>query len=163
MPARKAGLLVLYPEYFDRSLTTSAGRRVPLPRAVEGPTARALFRALADLGHDPRLELDHSHPGHWHLRRGRVVVPRLAKGTKGALVAAVARALPGAAAALEELALQEAQRSRRRTADAPAAAKAHKFGAVAKAPIRRHQEPSAVTGRPTKKKGRRRGGFGRQR
>ncbi len=138
MPTRKEGLLVLYPEYFDRNLSRAEGRRVPRNQAVEEPTVQALFRAATAAGLDPQLQTDHHHSANWRSRKGRVLVRKSDAGRKEQLLGRLAALLPAH--------LGEASTTRSTTAP--------------------RSIPAAVapTGRPERKhKGKRKGGFAKRR
>ncbi|RLG53110.1 MAG: signal recognition particle protein Srp19 [Thermoproteota archaeon] len=74
--------MVLYPCYFNRSLSRSEGRRVPLSLAVKNPSAESIFRAAEKLGLDPVLQKDKHHPARWFYREGRVLVKKIDRKTK---------------------------------------------------------------------------------
>ncbi|WP_319642888.1 signal recognition particle subunit SRP19/SEC65 family protein [Methanovulcanius yangii] len=79
---------ILYPCYFDQSLTRSGGRRVPAAMAQENPTAKAIHKAAKRLGLSARIEEAASHPGRWLKKEGRVIVEW--KGSKEELIRRVA-------------------------------------------------------------------------
>jgi len=80
MGYREDNRYVLYPLYFDNSLSRNAGRRLPLKSCVEKPTAEQIAKAAQSLGIHPLLQKDASHPSrHWK-RDGRVLVDK--KGSK---------------------------------------------------------------------------------
>lgn len=83
--------VVLYPEYFDKNLSRSEGRRTPLKLSVPSPDARALFDAASALGLDPILENDRHFPRTWYLRKGRVLVKK--DGSKCSIIRRVAEEL----------------------------------------------------------------------
>ena len=139
MPTRKEGLLVLYPEYFDRSRSRAQGRRVRRDAAVDSPTAKAIFRAATAVGLDPQLQTDHHHSGNWLFRNGRVLVRKADAGRKEQLLERIATALPAAMG----------EETPARQSSAPKASPTPK---------------AAPTGRPDRKRKRkRRGGFAKRR
>jgi signal recognition particle subunit SRP19 len=83
--------IILWPEYFDSSLTRAEGRRVPIEYAVSTPSSDDLFRACQKLGLSPELEYDKAHPSRWFEPRGRVKV--YAKYNKTKTIAIVAKRL----------------------------------------------------------------------
>ena len=82
MAKKRDDRIILWPEYFDSSLTRSEGRRVPADAAVPSPNAEDVFRACQKLGLSPELEYDKSHPSRWFDPRGRVRVPAKFNKTK---------------------------------------------------------------------------------
>jgi signal recognition particle subunit SRP19 len=84
------GERILYPCYFDASLTRSSGRRVAAGLAVKGPTLQDLERALKKERLHFRAE-EKPHPAQWHKREGRLIVTW--KGPKEELLRRVAKSL----------------------------------------------------------------------
>ncbi len=66
---------VLWPEYFDSTLTRAQGRKVNKSLAVPEPSLEMLSKALQKLGIEHVLEDDKAYPGEWHLKKGRALVP----------------------------------------------------------------------------------------
>ncbi|MBP2133088.1 signal recognition particle subunit SRP19 [Methanomicrobium sp. W14] len=64
---------ILYPCYFNESLSRADGRRVSKSCAVKNPTAKAVAVAAEKLGLKASVE-QKSHPSRWLLKEGRVVV-----------------------------------------------------------------------------------------
>ena len=71
--------VVLWPEYFDNSLTKSAGRRVPRKLAISNPTVEDIAKAAKKLKLNPKIEHDKSFPGRWWRKTGRISVQRKLK------------------------------------------------------------------------------------
>ncbi|MHB8634309.1 MAG: signal recognition particle subunit SRP19/SEC65 family protein [Thermoplasmatota archaeon] len=86
--AKGSEQFVLWPIYFDASVSRAAGRRVPHELAVRDPDAAWIETAARRLHLDPVMESDARHPHAPYLRCGRVLVTR--KGPKQALLAQVA-------------------------------------------------------------------------
>jgi len=64
---------VIWPAYFDASISRSMCRRVPLSLAVKNPTAEQIAAAARRLGW--RFEVEQgSHPAMWWRKTGKVVV-----------------------------------------------------------------------------------------
>ncbi len=80
---------VVWPHYFDRSLSRAQGRRVPDALAVKDPDAEWLEATAKRLGYTVEVEDKVAHPSVPYERSGRVLVGR--KGTKQAILAAMAR------------------------------------------------------------------------
>lgn len=56
--------VIIWLSYFDRGLSRSEGRRVPLNKAIKSPTQEQLLRVAERLGW--RAEpLELSHPSYW--------------------------------------------------------------------------------------------------
>jgi len=98
MPVDPETAQVLWPAYFDASVTRAEGRRVPKALASDGPTAERVAKAVAALGLGCEIEAEKAYPSRWWRKEGRVLVER--KLTKAELVRKVAeqlRRLPKAA------------------------------------------------------------------
>ena len=67
---------VLWPEYFDSTLTRASGRKVKKELSVASPTVDMLSKALMRLDIEFKVEADKSYPGDWYAKRGRVLVER---------------------------------------------------------------------------------------
>ncbi len=93
MPSRDAGLVVLWPHYFDAKRSRKAGRRVPSDMAVEKPDAKWVESAARKAGLNPELLEDARHPSAPHKVVGCVTVPKA--GSKEALLKQVASQLSG--------------------------------------------------------------------
>ncbi len=66
--------VVLWPRYFDRSVSRAAGRRVPADLAVKKPDAAWVNSAAKKAGFDPVLEAKAKHPAIPWKVQGRVLV-----------------------------------------------------------------------------------------
>jgi signal recognition particle subunit SRP19 len=77
---------LLYPIYFDASVTRSEGRRVPADRAVKNPLAMKIAEAITEAGMSSVFEPGKTHPKDW-ANPGRVRV-RLRDEKGGSWVAA---------------------------------------------------------------------------
>jgi signal recognition particle subunit SRP19 len=80
LPSKKEGIIVLYPEYFDKALSRADGRRVPRKVAVNKPDTKSISNAARKLGFKNKVESDAHFSGTWHMKRGRVLI--LSKKTK---------------------------------------------------------------------------------
>jgi signal recognition particle subunit SRP19 len=67
-----AGERILYPCYFNASLSRAEGRRVPRNLGVKGPVLTDIERACKKAGITFRVEENH-HPAHWARKEGRVI------------------------------------------------------------------------------------------
>ena len=79
---RKDNRIVLWPEYFDISVSKSRGRRVPTKLAVKTPTVEEIAKAAKKLKLNPKIESNKSYPGRWWRKTGRVTVQPRARKTK---------------------------------------------------------------------------------
>lgn len=64
---------IIWPAYFDRSLSRSMGRRVPINLAIRSPTVERLADAARRLGLKIEIEAG-AYPRNWYRRTGRLVV-----------------------------------------------------------------------------------------
>ncbi|HJJ47004.1 MAG TPA: signal recognition particle protein Srp19 [Methanocorpusculum sp.] len=81
---------LLYPAYFDVSLTRKEGRRVAKDKAVEHPDIFRLARAVSSLGLTS-IQEDKKFPKRWYDAAGRLSVEY--EGSKEELLKAVAEKL----------------------------------------------------------------------
>ena len=91
MVSREEGKLVLWPMYFDSSLTRANGRRIPKKNAIEKPLAENIAKAAKSLGLNPVLEKQSVHPSTPWKQDGRVLVDN--KGPKSKLLIQIANRL----------------------------------------------------------------------
>ena len=80
--SKKDNKIVLWPEYFDKSISKSRGRRVPLKLATNTPTTDEIAKAAKRLKLNPKIEAKKSYPGRWSRQAGRVLVSSKIKKTK---------------------------------------------------------------------------------
>ncbi len=66
--------VVLWPRYFDRSVSRAAGRRVPKAMAVKRPDAAWVNSAAKKAGYKPELQAKVRHPAMPWKIMGRVLV-----------------------------------------------------------------------------------------
>ena len=92
MPTRSDGKRVLWPHYFDRSLSRAQGRRVKQELAVDHPKAPQIAQACRTLGLQAELLEDAKPPRFWADRKGCVVVAKT-KDSKESVLNQVARRL----------------------------------------------------------------------
>lgn len=74
MVSKEDNKIVLWPEYFDKSLTKNQGRRVPLKLALNNPTTDEIAKAAKRLKLNPKVESNKAYPGRWWRKSGRVLV-----------------------------------------------------------------------------------------
>jgi signal recognition particle subunit SRP19 len=91
MVSRGENKYVIWPIYFDKTVTRLAGRRVSKKHAVEKPTVEAILKAAKFLGLNPTLEKDCAYPSkHWK-KEGRVLIDK--KELKNKLLVKIANRL----------------------------------------------------------------------
>jgi signal recognition particle subunit SRP19 len=66
--------LILYPIYFDSTLSRTQGRKVAQKHAVEKPTAENIAKAAQSLGLHPILEKERCYPATSWKQDGRVLI-----------------------------------------------------------------------------------------
>ena len=71
---KKRNGYIIWPEYFDRSLSRKYGRKVPKNYAIEQPTVEKIENALKALNFEYKTELNVSYPRRWWMRSGRLIV-----------------------------------------------------------------------------------------
>lgn len=62
---RRKGLMILWPQYFDRNRPVRLGRRVPLKDATNDPTIQDLIDGAKDLGYKYEVDLNAKYPKTW--------------------------------------------------------------------------------------------------
>jgi len=72
---RRKRFYVIYPEYFDKKLSRSQGRKVSLDIAAEEPSLKKLIFACKKLKIDYEEEEDKSYPTRWWEQNGRLLIP----------------------------------------------------------------------------------------
>ena len=81
---------VIWPAYFDATLSRREGRRIPRSLAVEEPTVDEIATAVQQVGYDSVVERDVAYPRrHWE-DSGRVLVKDADDAGKSDLLQAVA-------------------------------------------------------------------------
>ncbi|GAA0287006.1 MULTISPECIES: signal recognition particle subunit SRP19 [Halobacterium] len=81
---------VIWPAYFDATLSRREGRRVPESLSVEDPTVDEVATAVQQVGYDAVVERDVAYPRqHWE-DSGRVLVKGADDAGKSDLLQAVA-------------------------------------------------------------------------
>ena len=91
MVSRGEDKFVIWPVYFDKSLSKLEGRKVSKKNAVEKPSIDDIAKAAKSLGLNPVLEKNAAHPSrHWK-KEGRVLIDK--KDTKIKLLRQIANRL----------------------------------------------------------------------
>jgi len=81
---------VIWPAYFDATLSRREGRRVPRSLAVDEPTVDEVAEAVGQVGYDAVIERDVSYPRQHWTASGRVLVKDAEDAGKSDLLQAVA-------------------------------------------------------------------------
>jgi len=82
---------VIWPIYFDKSVSRLNGRKVAKKHAVEKPSVEDIAKAAKSLGLNPVLEKDCAHPSRNRKKEGRVLVDK--KDSKSKLLVQIANRL----------------------------------------------------------------------
>lgn len=91
MVSRDEDKYVIWPIYFDESVSRLDGRRVSKKYSVEKPSAEAIAKAAKSLNLNPILEKDCSYPSRNSKKEGRVLIDK--KETKSKLLVKIASRL----------------------------------------------------------------------
>lgn len=67
-------MITVWPQYLDKDLSLSEGRKISKEIAVSKPTISEIERALKRLGFTYETEKDRAYPGKWYEKSGRVLV-----------------------------------------------------------------------------------------
>ena len=67
-------MITIWPQYLDKRLTLSEGRKIAKEYAVNEPTLSDIERALKRLGLSYNVQKEFSYPGKWYEKSGRVLV-----------------------------------------------------------------------------------------
>ena len=81
---------VLYPAYFDATLSRADGRRVPEALAVDDADVDEIAKAVQQVGYDVVVERDKQYSREGHRDRGRVLVKNPDGDAKNDIVQAAA-------------------------------------------------------------------------
>ena len=82
---------VVWPIYFDKSISRLAGRKVSKKHAVEKPIIENIGKAAKSLGLNPVLEKDIAHPSKYWKKEGRILIDK--KNSKSKLLVQIANRL----------------------------------------------------------------------
>ena len=74
MVSRDEKQLVIWPHYFDKSLTRHGGRRLPKKMAVDKPSLEGIAKAAKSLHLHPVIEKEKAHPCLPWKQKGRILV-----------------------------------------------------------------------------------------
>jgi len=67
-------MITIWPQYLDKNLSLSQGRKVSTEIAVKEPNLNEIERALKRMGLKYSMQKEFSYPGKWYEKSGRVLV-----------------------------------------------------------------------------------------
>ena len=91
MVSRGEDKYVIWPIYFDKSLSRLNGRKVSKKHAVDKPTIDDILKAAKSLKLNPVVEKNSSHPSNHWKKQGRILVDK--KDTKSNILKQIANRL----------------------------------------------------------------------
>ena len=91
MVSRDDNTYVIYPLYFDKSISRLNGRRVPKKYAIEKPSLESITKAAKFLKLSPVVQKDAAHPLRPWKKDGRLLINK--KESKRSLVLQIAKLL----------------------------------------------------------------------
>ena len=71
---KKGNYIILWSAYFDKKLSRSQGRRVPLKFSVENPSLTEIDKAARKLGFKTIVEPNKRYPKDWWNYKGRILI-----------------------------------------------------------------------------------------
>jgi signal recognition particle subunit SRP19 len=82
MVSRDDNKYVIYPIYFDRTISRRNGRKVAKKHAVEKPSLEMIAKAAESLGYSPVFEKDALYPSTPWKKEGRLLLEKKGPKTK---------------------------------------------------------------------------------
>ena len=67
-------MITIWPQYLNKDLTLSEGRKISKEIAVSSPTMAEIEKALKRLGFTYNVQKERAYPGKWYEKSGRVLV-----------------------------------------------------------------------------------------
>lgn len=67
-------MITIWPQYLNRDLSLSEGRKISKELAVSSPTMAEIEKALKRLGFTYQIQKERAYPGKWYEKSGRVLV-----------------------------------------------------------------------------------------
>ena len=67
-------MITIWPQYLDKNLSLSEGRKISLEDSVKEPSINEIERALKRLNLKYSLQKENAYPGKWYEKSGRVFV-----------------------------------------------------------------------------------------
>ncbi|MDO5810251.1 MAG: signal recognition particle subunit SRP19/SEC65 family protein [Methanobrevibacter sp.] len=80
-------MIIIWPQYLDRTLSLKEGRKISLEDSVKEPSINEIERALKRLNLHYSIQKENAYPGKWYEKSGRVLVEW--EGTKLELIRTV--------------------------------------------------------------------------
>lgn len=91
MVSRGEEKYVVWPIYFDKSISRRSGRKVSIKNAVEKPSIENIAKIAKALGLNPIIENNSNHPSRYWKKEGRILIDR--KETKSKLLRQISNRL----------------------------------------------------------------------
>jgi len=91
MVSRDEDKYVIWPIYFDKSISRLNGRKISIKHAVDKPSLDSILKAAKSLDLNPKVEENVSYPGRFWKKEGRVLVDK--KQSKGKILRLIASKL----------------------------------------------------------------------
>jgi signal recognition particle subunit SRP19 len=91
MGYRKDNKYVIYPLYFDQSISRKDGRRVPTKLSCEKPSITEIAKVAKNLGFNPQIEEEAGHPRRSWKKDGRILIDK--KEAKQSIILRIAKSL----------------------------------------------------------------------
>jgi len=91
MVSRGEDKYVIWPIYFDKSISRIHGRKVSKKNAKDKPTIEDISKAAKSLGLNPIVEKDCAHPSNHWKKQGRILVDK--KDSKSKILKQIANRL----------------------------------------------------------------------
>ena len=91
MGYRKEDKYIIYPLYFDATLSRKQGRRIPKNLCIEKPEITQISKSAKNLGFNPFIEEQSSHPRHHWKHNGRIFIDK--KQSKQSMIKQIAHTL----------------------------------------------------------------------
>ena len=67
-------MITIWPQYLDKNLTLSEGRKISKEYAVSSPTMDEIEKALKRLGLTYNVQKERAYPGKWYEKSGRDLI-----------------------------------------------------------------------------------------
>ena len=67
-------MITVWPQYMNRNLSLSEGRKISLEDSVADPSLNEIERALKRIGLTYNVQKEFSYPGKWYEKSGRILV-----------------------------------------------------------------------------------------
>ena len=67
-------MITVWPQYMNRNLSLSEGRKISLEDSVADPSLSEIERALKRIGLTYNVQKEFSYPGKWYEKSGRILV-----------------------------------------------------------------------------------------